>query len=268
LLPYHRILALTLVVCVGVVAPSAGQSNAPSEDGADGIDEHLGDIVPLDLRFTDESGAEVRLGDLVDRPTIVSLVYYSCPSVCRPLLEEVTVMLGKLQGMEMEPGVDYRVLTISFDATDSPDGSARLKDEYTSSLSDGFPPSAWTFLTGDSAAVATFTGAVGFRYRRAGKDFAHPTTLVILSPKGKITRYLIGSEYLAADIKLSLLEASAGRVGPTIAKFFKYCFSYDPEGRKYVLNVTRVVGASSVIGLALFAVFLTAGGRRRSKEVG
>jgi protein SCO1/2 len=265
LLPYHRILALTLVVCAGLATPSAGESPPTGEDG---IEERLGEIVPVDLRFVDEEGAEVRLGDLIDKPTIVSLEYYSCPSICRPLLDEVTVMLGKLQDMNMEPGLDYRVLTISFDETDSSAGSARLKDEYYTSLPDGFPASAWTFLTGDSAAVASFTDAVGFHFRRAGEDFAHPTTLVILSPKGKITRYLIGSEYLAADIKLSLMEASEGRVGPTIAKFFQYCFSYDPEGRKYVLNVTRVVGASSIIGLALFAVFLTAGGRRRSKEVG
>jgi protein SCO1/2 len=264
LLPYHRILALTLVVCVGLAAPLAGQTPGASEDG---IEERLGETVPLDLHFVDETGKDVRLGDVIDRPTIVTLVYYHCPSICRPLLEEVTVMLGKLQDMDMVPGEDYEVVTISFDATDSPEGSARLKDEYYQSLPDAFPPSAWTFLTADSATVAAFTGAVGFHFRRAGEDFAHPTTLVILSPQGKITRYLIGSEYLAADIKLALIEASQGKVGPTIAKFFQYCFSYDPEGRKFVLNITRIVGASGLIGIALLALFLKAGGKRRSKEV-
>lgn len=233
----------------------------------DGIEEQLGRYVPLELMLTDEKGERIRLGDLIDRPTIVTLVYYDCPAVCRPLLQEVTVMLGKLQEMDMEPGRDYRVVTISFDETDSAEGSARLKREYYNSLPDAFPKDAWTFLTGDSTSVNQFTESVGFYYRRAGEDFAHPTTLIVLAKDGKITRYLIGSEYLPADIKLALIEASEGRVGPTIAKFFKYCFSYDPEGRGFVLNITRIVGTSTLLGLGAFVMFLTMGKRRR-KELG
>jgi len=255
--------ALVTSACLAVSVGSA-QSQAPRLDG---IDEQLGKYVPLELELTNEAGESVRLGDLIDRPTIVTLVYYDCPSVCRPLLEEVTVMLGKLQKMDMEPGRDYRVITISFDETDSPEGSARLKREYYNSLPDGFSKDAWTFLTGDSASVSAFTESVGFYYRRAGDDFAHPTTLIVLAKDGKITRYLIGSKYLPADIKLALIEASEGRVGPTIAKFFKYCFSYDPEGRGFVLNITRIVGTSTLLGLGAFFIFLTMGKRRR-KELG
>ena len=150
----------------------------------------------------------------------------------------------------------------------SPAGSARLKKEYYSTLPDGFPADAWTFLTGDSTAVQAFTRSVGFTFKRDGKDFAHPTTLIVLASDGKITRYLFGAQYLPVDLKLALLEASEGRVGPTIAKFYKFCFSYDPEGRKYVLNITRVVGASMFLGLAGFAVFLTASGKRRTNKAG
>lgn len=263
----HKCLVLTLLlsVCFVFVAPVAGQPD-PAGVGTAGIDEQLGGYVPMDLMLVDEKGDSVRLGDLIDRPVIVSLVYYSCPSICRPLLDEVSVMLGKLQDVEMTPGKDYRVITISFDETDSPMGSARLKDEYYQKLPGGFPASAWTFLTGDSASVHRFTDSVGFRFRRAGKDFAHPTTLVILSPDGKITRYMYGAEYLAMDLKLALMEAQDGITGPTIARFLQFCFSYDPEGNKYVLNATRIVGLSTVIGLLGFAIFLKKSGKRRNER--
>jgi protein SCO1/2 len=253
--------AMSLLVCVILVSTAYAADPVPEERS--GIEERLGEYVPLDLKLVDEAGHDVRLGDLIDRPTIVSLVYYECPSICRPLLAEVTTMLGKLIDLDMTPGEDYRVITISFDEHDGPEGSARLKKEYYSSLPDGFPAAAWTFLTGDSASIHTFTESVGFSFKRVDDDFAHPTTLVVLAPDGKITRYLIGSRYLPVDIKLALLEASEGRVGPTIAKFFQFCFSYDPEGRSYVLNITRVVGASMLIGLAGFAVFITASGKKR-----
>ena len=242
-------------------------SNDPEPPLEIGLTEHLGSTVPLDLKFVAENGQTVALRDLVDRPTIVSLVYYTCPSVCRPLLDEAAAMLGKLQAIDMQPNRDYRVLTISFDDTDSPDGSTRLKDEYYRSLPNGFPRDAWTFLTADSATIAAFTQAVGFGFKRAGVDFAHPTTLVVLSPEGKITRYLTGSEYLPLDIKMSLIEAKQGKVGATIVKFYKFCFSYDPSGEKFVLNTTRIVGLSTLAGVAGIVLFVTASNRRREKKV-
>ncbi|MDH3198077.1 MAG: SCO family protein [Candidatus Krumholzibacteria bacterium] len=250
-------------MCASPVRSRAQRAEAPG-----GIDQRLGERVPLELRFVAENGDTVRLGQLVDRPTIVSLVYYTCPSVCRPLLEEVASMLAKLRAMEMRPGEDYRVLTISFDETDSPAGSARLKREYYQMLPAGFPREAWTFLTADAATIAAFTEAVGFHYRREGEDFAHPTTLIVLSAEGKITRYLFGAEYLPADIKLALIEASKGITGPAIARFLRFCFSYDPEGQRFVLNATRILGLSTLMGLTGFVVFLTASGRRRKKKVG
>jgi protein SCO1/2 len=249
-----------------VVSPWASPSTEPDELQI-GLSEHLGDRVPGDLRFTAENGDTVVLRDLIDRPTLVSLVYYTCPSICRPLLDEVSVMLGKLQSIDMQPGRDYRVLTISFDETDSPRGSTRLKDEYYRTLPDGFPRDSWTFLTADSATIAAFTHAVGFGFRRAEKDFAHPTTLVVLAPDGKITRYLTGSKYLPLDIKMALIEAREGRIGATVIKFYKFCFSYDPSGEKIVLNTTRIVGLSTLAGVAGIVLFVTASSRRREKKV-
>ena len=252
-------------VWAGVEPPRPQAAETPS---AAGIDEKLGEFVPGELVFLNEFGDSLQLGKIVDRPTIVTLVYYNCPSICRPLLNEVSDMLGKLLELKMKPGEDYQVVTISFDEHDSPDGSARLKKEYINLLPEGFPSEAWTFLTADAETIKKFTDSVGFGFQRAGDDFAHPTTLVMLSPKGKITRYLYGAEYLPLDLKMAIYEASGGQVGPTIARMLKFCFSYDPEGRKYVLNLTRVVGTGMILSLMGFAVFLGAAGRRRKGEVG
>ncbi|HEX6790951.1 MAG TPA: SCO family protein [Candidatus Krumholzibacteria bacterium] len=232
-----------------------------------GINEKLGSRIPGDITFVNEHGDSVRLDQLVDRPTLVSLVYYTCPSVCRPLLTEVTSMLGKLEKIDMQPNRDYRMITISFDPTDSPAGSARVKEEYYRSLPDGFPRDGWTFLTTDSAGVAAFTDAVGFAFKKSGKDFAHPTTLVVLSRDRKITRYLTGAEYLPLDIKMALVEAREGRIGPTIAKFYKFCYSYDPSGERFVLNITRLVGLGTLAGVMAIVGFVFVSGRRRDKKV-
>lgn len=255
---------IVTVVAISVTAPVFAAPE-PAPAGA-GIEEKLGAYVPGDLVFVSESGDSVGLGDLVDRPTIVTLVYYNCPSVCRPLLNEVSDMLGKLLDLKMKPGEDYQVVTISFDEHDGPDGSARLKKEYMAQLPDGFPAAAWTFLTADEETIRRFTGAVGFGFQRAGDDFAHPTTLVMLSPDRKITRYLYGAEYLPLDLKMAIYEASGGQVGPTIARMLKFCFSYDPEGRRYVLNLTRIIGTGMILSLVGFAVFLRTAGRRRKRE--
>jgi protein SCO1/2 len=256
-------------LCVTVFAhadDTPGLAGVGKADEA-GIDEQLGGYVALDQVFVNEKGDSTRLGDLIDRPTIVSLVYYTCPSVCRPLLAELTKMLGKLQQMDMRPGQDFRVVTISFDENDKPEDSARLKKEYYEQLPDGFPASAWTYLTGDSTSIARVTDSVGFHFQRKGDMFAHPTTLVILSPQGKITRYMYGSEYLPADLKMALVEAQKGIAGPTIARFLKFCFSYDPKGRKLVVNITRIVGLSTLLGIATVALFLTISGKRRKEKV-
>jgi protein SCO1/2 len=261
---------LAVTICVSVaslLATAAAKNTLAPPDGA-GIDEKLGQYIPADLVLVNERGDSVRLDSLIDRPTIVTLVYYTCPSVCRPLLNEVSDMLGKLLELKMKPGEDYQVVTISFDPHDGPAGSARLKKEYMNQLPDGFPGAAWTFLTADSVTIHKFTESVGFQFKRAGDMYVHPTTLVMLSPDGKITRYLYGAEYLALDLKMAIYEASEGRVGPTIARMLKFCFSYDPKGRKYVLNLTRVVGTGMILSLVGFAVFLAAAGRRRAREIG
>jgi len=129
----------------------------------------------------------------------------------------------------------------------------------------------WRFLTGDAAAVDALTDAVGFRYERAGKDFQHPGAIILLSPDGKVTRYLYGVAFLPFDLKMAVFEASEGRVGPTISKMLLYCFSYDPEGQTYVFNILKVTGTVTILFVIAFVAFLiitTRRYRRKRKEGG
>lgn len=250
-------LALSFSVCAApnnsttsAVAASSGTAEALPL----GIDEHLGNVIPLDLPFRDEAGNLTTLRALVKRPTILSLVYFECPGVCTPLLSALAKVAGELK---MRPGVDYDIITVSFDETETPEIAAQKKFNYLQTIGKPFPAEAWHFLTGDLQSIKQLTDAVGFAFKRDGEDFIHPTTLIVLSPQGKIARYLYGANYLPLDVQLALVEASEGRVGPTINKVLKFCFSYDPAGRRYMLNVNRVAGVTvSLFGLGFF-LYLT-----------
>lgn len=226
-----------------------------------GLVEKLGETVPLELTFTDEKGNAVVLKELINEPTIVALVFYRCPDVCPLVLSGVADVLDKLP---LKPGEDYSVLTISFDETDTPEGSLRKKRNHLSAIEKPFPKEAWTFLTGDTHNIRQFTDAVGFRFKREKDGFAHPVALTVLSEKGRVIRYLHGVTYLPFDLKMALIEASEGRVGSTIQKVLQFCFSYDPKGRTYVLNVVKISGVVVIFLLTLFFVFLLIKGKRRN----
>ena len=219
-----------------------------------GIDEKLGQQIPLDLNFLDENGKSVSLKQLFTKPTILTLVYYRCPGICSPLLTGVSEMVDKL---DMEPGRDYNIVTVSFDPGDDYITGGEKKSNYLDNMKKKIPESGWHFLTGDSISIAKLTDAVGFRYKRQGSDFAHSAVITILSQDGKIARYLYGINFLPLDVKLALTEASEGKSGPTINKFLKLCYSYDPEGRKYVLNFMRIAGGITLVAIIGFFLVLT-----------
>jgi protein SCO1/2 len=228
-----------------------------------GIIEHLGEYAPLDLNFRDENGDTVLLSNIVDRPTVVSLVYFNCPGICSPLLSGVVDVLDRL---DMKPGQDYKVLTISFDPTDTPELAKDKKRNYFKAFKRGpFPEEDWKWLTGDSVTIKKFTDAVGFKYKKEGRDFVHAGALILLGEDGKISRYLRGIQFQPFDLKMAITEASEGRVGPTISKVLLYCFSYDPAGKRYAFNFMKVGGTVFLFTLVLFIAFLTFKGRKKSK---
>jgi protein SCO1/2 len=235
---------------------------APAAPTTVGVDEHLGATIPLDLVFRDQDGRPIALRDLVDRPTVLSLVYFHCPDLCSPFLRDLVDTFDRI---DLAPGTDFKAITLSFDPTETPDLAARQRTTDLELFHRPFPAADWTFLTGDSVAIAALTDAVGFRYQRTGEDYSHPSLLVILSPGGRIARYLYGATYLPFDLKLALIEAAEGRTGPSINRLLYYCFSYSPQGRTYVFNILKVAGIVTLFFLALFAIFLGLAGRRRPR---
>lgn len=243
----HIIFILSIACCIIIAQAAEPQQEI-------GIDEKLGEQVPLDLSFLDENGSPVTLKELINKPTILTLVYYSCPGICSPLLNGVSSMVDRL---DMEMGKDYNIVTISFNPREDYMMASEKKSNYIDHMKKRIPEQSWHFLTGDSASIAKITDAVGFRYKRDGENYIHSAVITILSPNGKIARYLYGVDFLPLDVKLALTEASEGKTGPTINKFLKLCFSYDPAGRKYVLNITRIAGAASLLAIIGFILVLT-----------
>jgi protein SCO1/2 len=168
--------------------------------------------------------------------------------------------------MDLEPGKDYRILTISFDHREKPELAASKKENYLSAVVRPVPPDAWRFLTGDSANVRRLTEAAGFYFKPGEKDWIHPSGLIVVSPTGKITRYINGIQYLPFDIKMAVIEASNGKVGPTIANVLRFCFSYDPESKSYVFNVVRIGGLVIVLLAAAFVFFLLRVGKKKTER--
>ena len=206
-----------------------GQTAITPQDTEIGIVEHLDEYLPGDIMLIDENEDTVYLENLIDKPTIINLVYYRCPGICSPLMEGLADVMGKV---DLELGKDYQVLTISFDPRESIELAHRKKNNYLNLMSNPEPAKTdWKFFVSDSLNVARLTDAVGFKYKRTGNDFLHAASIVIVSPEGKITRYLNGTFFLPFEITLAVTEASEGISAPTVNMILQFCFAYDPVGQ-------------------------------------
>ena len=252
-------ISILLLVAIFFQNIADAHTEQPKDLSTIGIDEKLGQVIPLDLTFYDENGNPVSLKQLIHSPTILAPVYYSCPNVCSFLLFNLAGVINKLPS---EPGKEYQVLALSFDETEKPNLALEKKKMYLKMIEKSFPEDAWRFLTGDEETIHKLTDAIGFHFKRQGQDFLHPVSLVILSPEGKITRYIYSTEFLPFDLKMALLEASEGRVGPTLSKVLRFCFSFDPQGRKYVFNTLKVTGIVTLLFAFGFILFLVLKGKK------
>jgi protein SCO1/2 len=231
------------------------------------IRERLGEIIPLELTFMNEQGQPVQLKDLIHKPTILTPVYFDCPGICPRLLSGVSDVIER---SDMTLGNEFQVITFSFNENDTPEHAAERKKTFLRKKS--LPHEKdWIYLTGDSLTIHTLTNALGYYYQRAGNDFLHPAGIIILSPEGKITRYLYGTSYLPFDLKMAIIEAQKGQARPTINRVLEYCFTYDPEGRKYTLQVTKVSATIIIffsIVLFIFLIVRSRGKQAKSKPDG
>jgi protein SCO1/2 len=268
-------LLLSALLLLASLALSAAAAPAPVASDAKPailrditIDQKLGQKIPDDLTFNDESGKPVTLGQLrTGRPVVLVLVYFGCPSLCTVVLNDT---LSTLSIMPLTLGKDYDVWTVSFDPRETAALARAKKAEYvhTYDHTKGFPLDApltvdnWHFLTGDQANIARLTNAVGFRYKwdEQSKQFYHPAGLTILSPDLTISRYFFGVRYEMTDIRLGLLDAGRGKIGSLTDTILLFCYHYDPSTGRYSLAITNILKAFAavtvlVIGGALAYLF-------------
>jgi protein SCO1/2 len=230
-----------------------------------GVAEHLGAKIPLGLTFRDETGTSVTLAQLVSGPTIILPVFYRCTNVCSALQAH---MASALQRLELQPGVDYRVISVSFDEQESPVMASRSKQAYLSAMNRPFPADGWRFLTGDKAAIHDLTDSMGFSFERRGADFSHPVVSILVDKNGTIIRYLYGAAVLPKDLALAVTEARSGVAGTSIRKVMDYCFTYDPAGKTYVFNLLRVSATAVILTAGGFFAYLLISGKKQRPHSG
>jgi protein SCO1 len=222
-----------------------------------GIDQKLNASIPLDLSFRDEKGRLVHLRDYFGKkPVILSLVYFKCPMLCTLVLNG---LIRSLRTTSFDAGREFNVITVSFDPRETPQTAATMKDVYMNEYRRPGADGGWHFLTGEEASIAPLAEAVGFRYKYDpdSGQWAHVAGIMVLTPEGKVSHYFYGLEYSARDLRLSLIEAAANKIGSPVDRILLYCFHYDPKQGKYgvaIMNVLRLAGIATVMGLGALIV--------------
>jgi len=234
-----------------------------------GFDQNLNAQVPLDLVLRDERGQEVKLGDFLDKkPVILNLVYYRCPMLCNEVLNS---LLRSMNALSFEVGKEFEVLTVSIDPRETPALAKRKKGSYLARYhhKGEVAEKGWHFLTGGRDAVANLAKVVGFRYAYDAKNdqYAHPAGIMILTPQGRVSRYIYGVSYPARDLRLGLMDASMRKIGSPIDQLLLLCFHYDPRSGRYnfaAMNAIRILGLATVGSLGTFMFVMFRRDRRKA----
>jgi protein SCO1/2 len=258
-----RVIALfALLVQLGYPLFSRAQSEMQPILEKVKIEHKLDSQVPLDLKFHDEQGLPVRLGEFFhDRPVILVLAYYRCPMLCNQVLNGV---VDGLHGISFDAGKEFQVVVVSFDAREQPPLAAAKKANYVEHYGRADTVEGWHFLTGDLSSIDRLTQAVGFPYLYdpARDQFAHDSGIMILTPEGRVSRYLYGIDYPSRDLRLALVEASARKIASPIDHIMLICFHYDPASGRYSASVLAIVRLAGTITLLLLGTFLVRAWRR------
>jgi protein SCO1/2 len=235
-----------------------------------GIAQHLNQQLPLGPAFTDDAGKQVQLSSYFGkRPAILALVYYQCPMLCS---EELNGLVGALQMVNFVPGKDFDVLVVSIDPSEGTDLAAAKKRSYLKRYGHQETADGWHFMTGTQPNIDALTKAVGFGYVKIpGPDgklnqFAHASSIQIVTPQGKLAQYYMGVEYSPKDLRLGLVEASANRIGSPVDNILTYCYHYDPQTNKHSLIVARVVQLGGGLTVVLLGGFMLVMFRRDARQ--
>jgi protein SCO1 len=235
-----------------------------------GIDQNLGSQIPLELTFADENGKKVQLGQYFgQKPVILTLVYYTCPMLCTQVLNGLD---RSLKQMTMNVGEDFNVVTVSIDPSDKPVVAAAKQALYTGMYGRPGAASGWHFLTGEEPRIQLLAKAVGFRYAydAESKQYAHASVIIVATAQGKVSRYFYGIQYPERDLRLGLVDASAGKIGSRIDQILLFCYHYDPHTGKYGLLISRVIQLAGIltilaVGILIFVLSRNNAPQRKSQ---
>lgn len=264
-------LAALLIAHLAAADSTVPSGAMPEPLKAVGYDQHLGEKLPLDLPFRDEAGRPVKLGDYFGRrPVVLVFAYYECPMLCDLVLQGLA---GSLKALSFDAGKEFDVVVVSIDPQETPKLAAETEAQILARYGRPATRDGWHFLTGSQQPILDLTQAAGFRYAydRQRDEFAHAAGVVILTPGGRISRYLYGIEYAPRDVRLALIESADGKIGNLADQVLLYCFHYDPVYGKYsamTMNILRLAAVATVLGLGLLIVLLKRRERPQPGPVG
>ncbi|WP_437224123.1 SCO family protein [Planctomicrobium sp. SH661] len=242
-----------LAVCA-LISSAALAQGPPSEIG---FDQNLGEIVPQDLKFTDEDGNEVPLSSYFGgKPVILMPVYYKCPMLCGLELNGLVRCLRALDmTIDMKAEKDFEIVTFSIDPKETSELASRKRKQYLAQYDSPGSEDGWHFLTGDQESIDALCRTIGFRtkYDEITGQYAHASGIVVCTPDGMVSRYLYGVEFAPKDLRLAVVESSQGKVGSFAEHVMLFCFKYDPREGKYGVAVLNLLRASGVITVLILA---------------
>lgn len=250
-----RMIGLAVVFLAVAPQLAAADGALPAVLEGVGFDQRLNAQIPLDLTFTDETGAAVQLGQYFgSKPVVLVLAYYQCPRLC------TLVLNGLVQGMlelPFDAGQEFEVVTISFDPREDWQLAASKKESYLRRYGREGAERGWHFLTGQEDQIRRLTDAVGFRYRfdERQNQFIHASGIMVLTPEGRISRYFYDVKYPGRDLRLGLVEASQHKIGSPVDQILLYCLHYDAAVGKYtaqIMNLVRVLGVVTMLAIGGF----------------
>lgn len=270
----RRFALLTCILCTVLQLPSrsfaqntVGTSQALQDVG---IEEKLGDVIPIDAKFSTVNGDSISLGDLLGdgKPVILNPLYYECPMLCGLVVDGV---IDVVDNLAWKPGEDYIIISFSIDPLENHELAKEYRERYINKLTKTNAEKGWYFLTGKQSQIDKVINAIGFKYNevQGTGEYAHSAAIIMLSPQGKITRYLYGIKYDEFDTKNALYESADGKIGSTVEQILMYCYQFDPDSNSYVpiaFNIMKIGGLATLIILGIFIALLWVRERRKKQS--
>jgi protein SCO1 len=261
----NKILHILPVIIIFVIQSSLYSHILNNTDtNSISINEKPGSMIPMDLQFINDTGTNVLLRDVVNGPTVLTILYYRCPNVCSIVISSLALVL---RNSSFPHGKELNIVTLSINENETSADAMRTKKVAFEIIQKYYPENKWNFLTGSKDSIKKITDIVGFRFVKNGNEYDHPIGLIILSPEGKVVRYIMGTDYLPIDITMSLMEASSGTIRPTISRVLRFCLSYDPKSHTYVFNILRISAIVISTLAVIFISFLVMSGIKRQKRI-